>query len=145
MAIQIDGTYSIVASAIAGSSLGVATIVDGNLVANDSAGARYSGRVEPTQDGQISFDLALSLPPKTFGVWGTSPSETVQTRTLQVVLPASVFDGVPFTIPGYDIIVIFRRVASDFAPMAGPQGLGLLIGMLQEIKDSWDRYDSQSR
>lgn len=143
MAMSIDGTYSIVASAIAGNSLGVASISRGNLFANDSAGARYSGKVAPTSNGEIDFDLELRLPPNTFGIWGTSPTETIQMRPLRASLPATVLEGVPHTIPEYDITVIFRRISDDFAPMAGPQGLTMLIGMLQQIQSAWDRFDEQ--
>ncbi|MER8786905.1 hypothetical protein NKH71_03390 [Mesorhizobium sp. M0983] len=140
---EYDGVYSVVASAIGGSSIATIKIKDGRLVGNDLSGSRYQGTLAGNGDETVTFDLEVSMPPNVFGIWGTSASETVQTRAISVPLPASVFDGIPFKIPSFEMILIFRRISEDYASLAGPDGFQILIGTLADVQKSWEAFDNR--
>lgn len=142
MTSKYDGVYSTVASAIGGSSIATIKIENGQLVGNDISGTRYSGTLTENSDGTVSFDIEVKMPPNVFGIWGTSASETIQTRAIAVPLPASVFDGKPYTIPSFDLTLIFRRIPDDYAGLAGPDGLNLMISSLIGIQQSWKNAEA---
>ncbi|MCA0026662.1 MULTISPECIES: hypothetical protein [unclassified Mesorhizobium] len=143
MSTQIDGVYSVASSGIGGSSLATIKIENGSFVGNDTAGSRWSGNVTDNGNGTAKFDVAVTFGPNVFGIWGTSPSETFQTRQVVVDVPFSALDGQPYTIPSFDLTLIFRRISEDFAGLAGPNGLDEFIGSLQAIRDAWRNYDAQ--
>jgi hypothetical protein len=50
------------------------------------------------------------------------------------VIPVASFrEGVPIELPRDGITVIFRRIPDDYAPLAGPDGVLLLIKFLQQV------------
>jgi hypothetical protein len=77
----VDGTYAVIAAGSAGCSLAVCSVHNGQLVGNDSGGAQYAGSVRDAGD-QIVLHIQLTFPPGTFGIWGSSPAETWETRAL---------------------------------------------------------------
>ncbi|TIN87064.1 MAG: hypothetical protein E5X94_01730 [Mesorhizobium sp.] len=138
---QFDGIYSVAASGLGGSSLATIEVAGGRLRGNDTAGSRWSGTVTDKGDGKLVFDVEVTFGPNVFGIWGTSPSETFQTRRMAVDIPAAALDGIPYTVPSFDLTLIFRRISEDFASLAGPLGLDVFIGMLQSMRDAWQEYD----
>ncbi|MER8552743.1 hypothetical protein NKH37_11275 [Mesorhizobium sp. M1217] len=141
MTAQFDGVYSVIASAIGGSSIATVKIENGHLIGNDISGSRYAADLSDTGDGNVTFDLQVQMPPNVFGIWGTSPSETVQTRSMAIPLPATVFEGKPFTIPSYDLHLVFRRISDDFEGLAGPNGLQQMIDHLTQVQQIWKNSD----
>lgn len=141
----LDGTYSAVASAIAGSSAAVPTISAGQLLGNDIAGARYEGTVSPTNDASaIAFRIRMHVPPGVLSVWGAPDMELFHTFELNVDVPASDFaEGKPIWIPDYQLWIIFRRIADEAAVFAGKDGLRAFITVLERSEMLWRDFETR--
>ena len=139
MSTELDGTYSVIAASVKGGAIGVATIRDGAFEARDSGGAIYTGSASRNQlTNTVHLDLTIRFPPDTFGIWGTTPSETGQERAMTIVIPGDNFDnGYPYTEPGYGLTVIFVRVPDEFANRAGPDGFRMAAEILLDADRYW--------
>jgi hypothetical protein len=139
---DLNGTYSAVAAAITGMSLAVLTINDGQLSGWDTSGSRYRGTVTISEDGSsLSFDVEMTMPPHTFGIWGTSDTETFQKRQLLHTMPAADFvGGRQTTLPREEMTVVFKRISNEHAELAGPDGVNELIRRLQRAQTAWKDY-----
>ncbi|RWM13549.1 MAG: hypothetical protein EOR73_28535 [Mesorhizobium sp.] len=115
----------------------------GRLIGNDISGTRYAADLTDTGDGNVTFDLKVQMPPNVFGIWGTSPSETVQTRSMAIPLPATLFGGTPFMVPSFDLHLVFRRISDDFESLAGPNGLQEMIDHLTQAQQAWSNLDER--
>lgn len=137
-----DGTYSVFAAGTAGTSIGVIHVSQGNVNGNDISGARYSGRLNPLPNSKVEVDLEMTLPPNTFGIWGTSASETFETRTIKFAVDDNAFrDGTLQHVAGYGLNVVFTLVPDEQAYLAGPDGLREMAATLQRAQTAWDGYD----
>ncbi|NGN44450.1 hypothetical protein G6N74_25600 [Mesorhizobium sp. CGMCC 1.15528] len=133
----IDGLYSLAAVGVAGMSAIVLKLDQGRIEGNDSAGARYIGTYEADGAG-YRLTLEIISPPYTFGVFGTSASETFRTNSDTIIVPASLFlERVPYTLPSYGITVIATRIPDTYANLAGKDGIRTLIGMLERAEAAW--------
>ncbi len=142
---SLDGTYSAVASAIAGGSAAVVTVAAGQLVGNDIAGARYEGTVNPNDDAStIAFRIRMHVPPGVFSIWGAPDTENFLIFELNVDIPASDFaEGKPIWVPQYQLWIIFRRIPDEFAIFAGKDGLGAFIAGLLRSETLWRDLESR--
>ena len=136
---ELDGTYSTVATAIAGSSVAVLSVRGGMLEGWDISGTRYRGTVTVGDDGSLAFDVEAVMPPNTFMIWGTSDSETFQTRQIRHNVPAGEFvEGHTITLKSEEMTIVFKRVPDEqFAALAGEGGLDELITRLQRSQAAW--------
>ncbi len=138
---SITGVYSVVASAIAGSSLGVVHIQDGKVTGNDIAGAEYSGDATRNPDGSVTMLIRMSTPPGVFHIWTGGDTETFQSRDISLQLPKASFeDGKPYEMPQMGMTIIVRRVPDVFAGLAGPEGRKHLINDLLSAEQAWNAY-----
>jgi hypothetical protein len=135
---NLNGVYSVVASAVAGSSLGVIQIQNGQIVGNDTAGAEYSGTAARLEDGSVAMSITMETPPGVFHIWSGSATETFQSRQIDILPPKESFgDGVPYEIPGMEVTVIFRHIPDDFAIFAGREGRKHQINLLIAAEQAW--------
>jgi hypothetical protein len=133
----IDGTYSVTAAGSAGCSLAVCSVQNGHLIGNDIGGARYAGSITETGE-QIVLDIQMTFPPGTFGIWGSSPAETWETRSLRrSVSNAEWQSGNPIYVAGNATWVTFRRIPDDYAHVARPGGHGAIGARLQAVEAQW--------
>ena len=141
---NLNGVYSVVASAMAGSSLGVIEIRAGQIRGNDNAGAQYSGTAAQLDDGSVAMSIAMETPPGVFHIWSGADTETFQSRQIALTLPKASFeDGQPYELPGMGLTVIFRRIPDDFAVFAGPDGRRHQINLLVAAEQAWANHRSQ--
>ena len=82
---EIDGTYSMVASGVKGCSSAVVSIRDGKLEGWDSSGSRYEGTYSIVDGSDVDFDVKMTLPPNHFLIWGASPVPAWQTREIKAL------------------------------------------------------------
>jgi hypothetical protein len=137
--LSIDGLYSLAAVGVAGMSAIILKLGQGRIEGNDSAGARYIGTYEADGTG-YTLTLEITSPPNSFGVFGSSASETFRTNIDTIILPASLFlERVPYTLPSYGITVIATRIPDTYADLAGKDGIRTLIGMLERADSAWKR------
>ncbi len=138
-----DGIYSIAATAESGASILVLRIENGTIQGNDTSGSRYRGTIaQQDDDGSLSVSLDVTFPAGTFGIWGTSPAETFQTRRFDAVVPGSFFsDRIPFTLPRYDMTLTAVRVSDDIGFLADDDGLDQYIALLADVRKKWAARD----
>jgi hypothetical protein len=138
---SIDGVYSVVASAVAGSSAGAIQISNGVIKGTDIAGAEYHGTATRQLDGSVKMSITMETPPDLFHVWSGTVGDTFQSRTIDLHLPREVFDdGKPYEVPGYGMTVIFRHIPDDFAHLAGTDGRKHMIGTLMKAEEKWKAH-----
>ncbi len=128
-----DGIYSVSVMGVVGASLVVLKIENGSITGNDTSGASYTGSVYDHDADHVKISLDVTLPPNTHGVWGTSPAEVHETRSFNEIVPKSVFNRTPHTLPGYDIIVMATQVSPDYGYLAEPDGVEQHIANLQNV------------
>jgi hypothetical protein len=128
-----DGVYSVAVLGELGASLIVIKVQDGSIHGNDTAGASYVGSIHRHDPEHVKVLLEVTLPPNTFGVWGTSPTETHQTRSFNNIVPKSVFSGTPHELPGYGMKLMAVRVAEENGFLAEADGLQRYIELLQDV------------
>ena len=138
-----DGVYSIAAIGISGASLIVVRIADGLIFGNDSSGARYEGAIADAGPGEVNISFSATFAPKTFGIWGISPSETFQTRNFDVVVPAGLFSREPYELPEYGMTVLGTRIPDERGWLADVTGFADHIFNLIEVQQAWQGYDRQ--
>lgn len=139
---SIDGTYSIAASAVAGTSLAVCVIKEGRLFGNDVGGARYDGSV--TVEGEeISFRISFTTPPEGELIWGADTGDSWQTRTINHGMTIAEFQsGKPIFKSSEGMYLIFTRVPDEWAAIAGPEGFSILSNMLANADRAWKARDA---
>lgn len=139
---SFDGTYAVVTSGIAGFSVAVVDIRNGQIMANDISGSRHRGTVVDNGDGLAVVNLEMQIVPNAMTVWGSAETETVQIRNLPpVTVPISVFDGRSYTLPGYEMGITLTRLSDDMAEYAYPDGLSFLLKNLTDAQRAWQRFD----
>jgi hypothetical protein len=145
MTTTYDGTYSVFAAGTAGTSIGVIHVSQGKVIGNDMSGARYAGRLNPLPNSKVEVDLEMTLPPNTFGIWGTSAAETFEIRAIKFAVDEKAFrEGNLQHIGSYGLNVVFTLVPDDQAHLAGPDGLREWAEALQRAQAAWDGYDKDS-
>ncbi|WP_155924006.1 hypothetical protein [Mesorhizobium sp. L103C119B0] len=138
-----DGIYSIAATAESGASILLLKIENGTICGNDTSGARYRGTISEQGDGNLRVSLEVTFPTGSFGIWGTSPGETFQTRRFDADVPGTFFnERVPFTLPGYDMTLTAVRVPDDVGFLADDDGLDQYIDALSDVQRAWAAHDA---
>ncbi|MEI9403382.1 hypothetical protein [Mesorhizobium argentiipisi] len=133
-----DGTYSIAATAESGASILVLRIEDGSIRGNDTSGTRYRGTIAPGPTGGFRVSLEATFPTGTFGIWGTSPGDTFQTRRFEAEVPEGFFaDRVPYKLPGYDMTLTAVRIPDENGFLADEDGLDRYIDILDDVRKAW--------
>ena len=134
-----EGIYSIAATSIGGASLLVLKIAEGKVTGNDTSGSRYEGTIVDIGSGNVQVDLSVKFPPNTFGIWGTTPTETFQTRSFSQVIPSAVFtSGQPFSMPSFGMTLIAVPIPEEYGMLAGQSGLAAYIEALQAVQKAWE-------
>ena len=134
----VDGVYSVIASAAAGTSQGVIEIQKGLLIGNDIAGAEYRGRAVRQADGSVKLNITMETPPGVFHIWTGADTETFQSRQIDIELPREAFDNAkPFEVPGYGMTIIVTRIPDDYRHLAGPNGRVAMIQTLTHAEQMW--------
>jgi len=127
----IDGTYSVVSSAIGGSCIAVWSLKSGVVEANDIAGGRATGTFAVAADGYVTFDLSAASPPGTFEIWGTSTLDLwCKRHRIERVALDDIRNGRPIFIEDLELWVIFRRIPDDYAEFAGEQGFAVFASQI---------------
>jgi hypothetical protein len=134
MTSNIDGTYALVVTSVAGASMLALSIRDGKIEGNDIAGSRYTGTATAVGDNMIRIDLKADMPPNTFAVWGTSASETWMTREDSATLPIDkILSGEPIRIDHLAMWAVFQRIPDDAAWQAGEDGYDAFADMVASL------------
>jgi len=138
--VEIDGTYSMVASGVKGCSSAVVSIRDGKLEGWDSSGSRYEGTYSIVNGSEVDFDVTMTLPPNHFLIWGMSLVPGWQTREIKQRLPLSHLQtGQPHFMASEQLWIAFSRVPDDeYAHLAGPDGFRLFVENALDILDDWE-------
>lgn len=138
-----DGTYSIAAIGVGGASLLAMKIERGAMYGNDISGSRYSGTITPEGREAARVSLSIIMPPGTFGVWGTNPNETFQTRSFSEVIPNSAFtDREPYTIPGYNMTVMITPIPDEYTYLTHADWIAISIDRLRSLQRVWASYEA---
>ncbi|RWQ28345.1 hypothetical protein [Mesorhizobium sp.] len=141
----VDGTYSVAASAIAGTSLAICVIKDGVLTGNDVGGARYKGVVS-VADGIVQFRVDYTMPPGGALIWGTSTTEVWETRSINHDISAEEWEsGKPIYMPREGMYLIFTPVPEEWSAAAGPDGFAVLSTILANADRLWKDRESIGR
>lgn len=136
---KIDGTYSLVAASVAGCSIATVVLREQRLEGNDIAGSRYLGSFAVDSPGHHIFTLEMKFPPGVHGIFGSSESETFQTRTFAISVPDTVFtNDQTFHEPSYGMTILARRIPDAYAPLAGVNGIDHMIASLTNAKRNWE-------
>ena len=128
-----DGNYSLAVIGEAGGSLVVLKIQDGKISGNDTSGASYVGSVYDHDFDHVKIFLEVTLAPNTFGVWGTAPAETHQTRQFNEIIPKSIFSRNAHELPGYGLTVIATQIPDEYGYLADQDGVEQHIALLQNV------------
>src|SRR5690606_38824315 len=104
----------------------------------DTSGSRYTGAFQRRNDDMVEVRLEITVPPGSFGVFGSSPGDTFMVRNETVELPVTFFlDRMPFELPLYEIVLVATRIPPTYAALAGPGGIRGMIAMLQSAEAAW--------
>jgi hypothetical protein len=134
---SIDGTYSIAASGIGGSSVAICTLRDGRLEGWDLGGARYKGTFSVDGD-VVTFSLEMTMPPGGFAIWGTAEVDVWHSRAIDGSTAISnLQDGVPFRLNKEGTWLIMTRIPDELEALAGPDGLESMIAQLTSTLGAW--------
>jgi hypothetical protein len=140
---NVDGTYSVAAAAAAGTSFAICVIDGGKLHGNDIGGGRYLGTVV-VQDGSVSFDVDLTMPPDGALIWSTATTETWQTRTIKHSVTVEEWrSGKPIYMRSEGMYLIFTRIRDAWAAGAGPDGFAMMSAMLANADKLWRQRDGR--
>ena len=110
----MDGIYAMYYTGEISSGLALAVIQSNKIIGADLAGSLINGKIQPTDQGNISIDIELHLSEGTILVTGEAPLQQDIVLEASMVVPKNFADGTPhlLELPTGPVNVIFKHLRS---------------------------------